>query len=193
MSVEQIQLTPAGRFRAADGRPQDAGTWQIDDAIAARVVARVNARTNPIVIDYDHQTLKTDQNGQPAPAAGWIRRVEWIPGHGLFGLVDWTDRARAAIDAGEYRFVSPVLSYDRTTGEVRDLLMAAITNVPAIDGMAEIRAPRVYGPEPGGQVAALSAAALARIDAQALTAAEIAICEQLQMDPADYLNARKAR
>ncbi|WP_323944473.1 phage protease [Aeromonas hydrophila] len=47
-----FQLLPVGPFMARDGRPFDmaSGYWQ------------------DILIDYDHQTLKTDQNGQPAPA-----------------------------------------------------------------------------------------------------------------------------
>lgn len=194
MNITQIQLTPSGRFRATDGRPSDAPSWYIDAAIAQGLVSRVNGRTNPSVIDYEHQTLKADRNGQPAPAAGWIERIEWIPGKGVFGQVRWTQRARAAIEAGEYRYISPVLSYDKTTGQVRDLLMAAVTNVPAIDGMAAIADPYVYGPaEPNRAqaVAALSSEALAQIDAQTLTAAEIAICEQLQIEPSEFLRARE--
>lgn len=137
----EIQLTPAGLFRARDGRPHDVPAWRIDAAIAARLIARVAARANPLVIDYEHQTLAAEQNGQPAPAAGWFKRLEWREGQGLFAVdVEWTEKAAQMIAAKEYRFISPVLSYDKRTGEVLDLHMAALTNYPAVDGMADLAA-----------------------------------------------------
>ncbi|WP_240039221.1 phage protease [Aeromonas hydrophila] len=42
--------------------------WQLDGQIAAALIARGKALGQDILIDYDHQTLKTDQNVQPAPA-----------------------------------------------------------------------------------------------------------------------------
>ncbi|MYM80543.1 hypothetical protein GTP44_01030 [Duganella sp. FT50W] len=132
----EIQLTPVGEFRAADGRPKEVPAWRIDAAIAARVIALAAQRTNPCVIDYEHQTLLTKTNGQPAPAAGWFKTLEWRDDAGLFGVnVDWTPRAKEMIAAGEYKYISPVFQYDETTGEVLQVLMAAITNNPAIDGM----------------------------------------------------------
>ncbi|AGM44225.1 hypothetical protein G9455_11090 [Aeromonas hydrophila] len=64
------QLLPVGPFKAHDGRPVDmaSGHWQLDWQIAAALIARGKALGQDILIDYDHQTLKTDQNGQPAPA-----------------------------------------------------------------------------------------------------------------------------
>ncbi|MGU3295841.1 phage protease [Aeromonas hydrophila] len=63
-------LLPVGPFKARDGRPFDvaSGHWQLDGQIAAALIARGKALGQDILIDYDHQTLKTDQNGQPAPA-----------------------------------------------------------------------------------------------------------------------------
>lgn len=140
-ATAEIQLTPAGSFRARDGRPQNLPGWTIDAAIAARVIARFNARANRSVIDYEHQTLKTETNGQPAPAAGWFTGLAWREGQGLYATgVEWTDKARAMIEAGEYQYISPVFAYDPRTGEVTDVLMAAVTNYPAIDGMDELTA-----------------------------------------------------
>lgn len=137
----EIQLLPAGLFRAKDGRPRDVPAWRMDAAIAARLIERVAARANPLVIDYEHQTLAAEQNGQPAPAAGWFKRLEWREGQGLFAVdVEWTEKAAQMIAAKEYRFISPVLSYDKRTGEVLDLHMAALTNYPGIDGMAGLTA-----------------------------------------------------
>ncbi|HQU77994.1 MAG TPA: phage protease [Azonexus sp.] len=141
-SGQAVQLLPAGVFRAADGsgRPADAPHWKIDAAGAARLIARVAARANPLVIDYEHQTLYTEKNGQPAPAAGWFAgsALEWRDGAGLFASVDWTPVAAGRIADGEYRYISPVFEYDRATGEVVDLRMAALTNNPGLHGMAAV-------------------------------------------------------
>lgn len=131
----QIQLTPAGEFRPSDGREMKVDAWRIDQAIATRVIDRFRSRANPAVIDYEHQTLHKETNGQPAPAAAWIHDLEWRDGVGLFATAELTARLRQAINDGEYKFVSPVFSYDRQTGAVLDLQMAAVTNNPAIDGM----------------------------------------------------------
>lgn len=134
-----IQLTPAGVFGARDGRPGGKlPGWKIDAAIAEKVIARAAARKTPFVIDYEHQTLYAEKNGKPAPAAGWFNgaNVTWIEGKGLVAAgVDWTAKAKAMIDADEYKFISPVFSFDKRTGEVLQLEMVALTNTPAVDGM----------------------------------------------------------
>lgn len=135
----EIQLLPAGEFRAVDGRPHDVPAWRIDAAIAAGVIAAAAARVNPLVVDYEHQTLLSEKNGQPAPAAGWFKQLEWREGSGLFATgVQWTPKAAAAIGDGEYRFISPVFEYDQTSGAVTELRMAALTNTPGLDGMAAV-------------------------------------------------------
>lgn len=136
-----IQLTPAGLFKARDGRPQNLPGWKIDAAIAARVIERAAARKTPFVIDYEHQTLNAEKNGQSAPAAGWFKDLEWRDGKGLHATgIEWTAKAKAHIDGGEYKFISPVFSFDKRTGEVLRLEMAALTNYPALDGMDAVAA-----------------------------------------------------
>lgn len=137
----EIQLTPAGTFKARDGRPVGIAGWVMDAAAAARVIARAALRKTPFVIDYEHQTLASEKNGLPAPAAGWFSKLEWRDGDGLYATgVEWTAKAKAHIDAGEYKFISPVLSYDKTTGAVLQMEMAALTNNPALDGMNAVAA-----------------------------------------------------
>lgn len=144
-----LQVTPVGAFGPNDGRA-DAGPWRIDAASAQAVIARFNARVPPPVIDYEHQTLHREKNGQPAPAAGWMRELRWIEGQGLYAVAELTERARAQIKAGEYRYFSPVFEYDPDTGTVLAVHMGALTNTPAISGM-----------QPLSLVAAASAAFLA--------------------------------
>lgn len=131
----EMQLTPAGEFRPNDGREMLVPAWYIDAAVAERVIARFNAKKTPPVVDYEHQTLHKETNGQPAPAAAWMRALQWREGSGLWAITEPTPRAAAAIDAKEYRYVSPVFRFDEETGEVLTIEMAAITNTPAIDDM----------------------------------------------------------
>lgn len=140
---QAVQLLPAGVFRAGDGsgRPADAPHWKLDGAIAARLIARVAARANPLVIDYEHQTLYAEKNGQKAPAAGWFsgKSLQWRDGAGLFAVdPEWTPAAAGHIASREYRYLSPVFEYDRASGEVLDLRMAALTNNPGLSGMAAV-------------------------------------------------------
>lgn len=136
----ELQLTPAGEFRGIDGRPADAKSWYIDAEIAARVIAFNSSRETKLVIDYEHQTLHKEKNGQPAPAAGRFSGSDlfWREGEGLFAKADLTQRAKDYIAADEYMYLSPVFYYRKGTGEILGLHSAALTNTPNIDGMAEL-------------------------------------------------------
>ncbi|MEY2689725.1 MAG: hypothetical protein RL375_3924 [Pseudomonadota bacterium] len=133
----QAQLLPAGQFSARDGRPGPGKSWSVTDERGVALAAAMNhvVASTPIVIDYEHQTLHKEKNGQPAPAAGWIKSVTWLSGKGLVSDVEWTDKARAAINAGEYRYISPVITWDRDSGAVTGVHLAALTNYPALLGM----------------------------------------------------------
>nr|WP_274450243.1 phage protease [Aeromonas caviae] len=137
------QLLPVGPFKARDGRPFDVpgGHWLLDKTIATTLINRAKALGQDILIDYDHQTLKVDQNGQPAPAAGWYNadEIEWREGQGLFIKPRWTERAAALVAAREYRFLSAVFPYD-AQGRPLELRMTAITNDPGVVGMQALAA-----------------------------------------------------
>lgn len=137
----EIQLFPAGQFAALDGRPAtleglSLTHWRLTARDAQALVADWQSRATPLVVDYEHQTQLSAQNGRPAPAAGWITALDWREGAGLFATVDWTDKARAHIRAREYRYISPVFCFDPQSGAVLRLICAALTNHPALDGMA---------------------------------------------------------
>lgn len=136
------QLLPAGLFRAVDGRPFDVpgNHWFIDADVAAHLIALANQRTNDLVIDYEHQTLKAEENGEPAPASGWFKTMEWREGSGLWIKPKWTPRATDFIKNGEYKYLSAVFPYDPTTGKPLRLHSAALVNRPGIDGMQAVEA-----------------------------------------------------
>ncbi len=136
------QLLPAGQFRAVDGRPFDVpgNHWFIDADVAANLIALANQRTNDLVIDYEHQTLKAEENGEPAPASGWFKTMEWREGSGLWIKPQWTPRATDFIKNGEYKYLSAVFPYDATTGKPLRLHSAALVNRPGIDGLQAVEA-----------------------------------------------------
>ena len=140
----RIQLFPMGEFSARDGRPGTlkgvkAKAWTLTFDDAAAVIARWRQRETPLVVDYEHQTINAAENGKPAPAAGWIESLE-AGTDGLYATVKWTDAARAFIQADEYRYISPVFTFDPETGAVLELKSAALTNYPALDGMDAVTA-----------------------------------------------------
>lgn len=135
-------LLPAGRFKAIDGRPFDVpgGHWYLDEAIARRLIERAQSAVNDLVIDYEHQTLNSEKNGQPAPAAGWFKsEMEWRDS-GLWIRPTWTSRAREHIKNDEYRFLSAVFPYDPKTGEPLYLHSAALVNRAGLDGLETVAA-----------------------------------------------------
>lgn len=134
-NIITLQVTPAGQFKPRDGREMKVPSWNINTALATAVVQRFAAKKTPPVVDYEHQTLWKEENGQPAPAAGFFRSLEWREGEGLFAQVELTARAKQYIADGEYRYFSPVFMFDPVTGDVLDVQMGALTNNPAIDGM----------------------------------------------------------
>lgn len=169
----EAQLLPAGSFAARDGRPGLGRSWHVNDAQGRRLAADINAvaEKTPIVIDYEHQTLRAEANGQPAPAAGWITRVEWRAGQGLFAAVNWTDAAKARIASGEYRYISPVITADEA-GTVVGMHLAALVNHPALLGMEPVvaqLAARFNQPEPTESSMALLAALIALLGLPATT------------------------
>ena len=122
----EILLMPAGEIptRPHDGR----APWRNPDADA--VVAATRQLGADLPVDYEHQTDHAAENGQAAPAAGWIKRVFARAG-AVWGDVEWTGRAKAHIEAREYRFISPTFVYHRQTRVVQRIDRAALTNNPA--------------------------------------------------------------
>lgn len=149
-SGSRLQILPAGQFRAADGRPADAPHWELPDSAAAALVAQLNSRAVRLMVDYEHQTLLSADNGRPNPAAGWLSNFVWEAGRGLFADVQWTAAAKQMIEQGEYRYLSPVFNY-APSGAVLSLLPPALTNTPALDVLDPVAlsaAARLLNPNP---------------------------------------------
>ena len=141
----RMRVIPDGHFDAVDGRPGNmegvkAKTWFLDSAAASAVSAAFKAGGVKLPIDYEHQTLNAAKNGQPAPAAGWITALEYLPGVGMLAHVSWTAAGRAHLEGEEYLYISPILIFDADTGMVLGLHSVALTNKPALGALGAITA-----------------------------------------------------
>ncbi|HJU10758.1 MAG TPA: phage protease [Candidatus Binataceae bacterium] len=123
---EWIELIPAGKFSAADGR------GPFENADPDSVVAASLAKMPPVglVLDYDHSTDLAAPEGRPAPAAGWLKQFK-VDNGAIFARVEWTIDAAEAIKARKYRYVSPVFEHSKD-GKIERILRAALTNNPAL-------------------------------------------------------------
>ena len=132
----EAHLLPPGPFRAVDGRPNDCEAWRLDISIAQSLVARMRARSNDTLIDFEHQSLRSEFNGKRVEAAGWFRDMEWRDGKGLYAVnIQWVGDTATLIAEKKLRYVSAVFFYTPSTGEVTEILSVALTNSPAIDGL----------------------------------------------------------
>lgn len=129
---EWIQLMPIGP--AVDGRDGRAWTMSDPDAVVA-------ASELPMVLDWEHATEIKAPQGEPAPAAGWIKELSVVRveaagagrAPGIWARVEWTPRGASSVRDHEYRYVSPVFQFEKGTTEVLRLLNAALTNRPNLD------------------------------------------------------------
>jgi len=142
---EWVMLIPAGEFSGRDGR----GRFRLANAACVIAATEALGLTAGVPIDYDHATDFAARKGRPAPAAGWIRKLEERDG-ALWGCVDWTPYGAKAITSREYRYISPVFQYS-PDGAVTRLLRAGLTNNPNLYLIAiSARAAAVAAPRPEG-------------------------------------------
>ena len=138
----RILLSPWGEVRSSTG------SFVMDDAAASAVIAAFEAHGTDVPIDYEHQTLGgaySSPTGQ-APAAGWIKRIFAVRPQdaaqgerpGLWAEVEWTAESARQLVARQYRYLSPVALVRKSDRRVVALHSAALTNKPAIVGMAPV-------------------------------------------------------
>lgn len=148
--VSEWLLIPFGLVRL--DRPVAGDDFEFTRAHAEALRAWFHALGRKLAIDYEHQSFG-DLNTRPdglRPAAGWIGGLE-VRDDGLWAVdVTWTERARELLRAGEYRYFSPVIYWsDESRGGVAGLGPVALTNDPAMRGVAALAAARGAPPEIG--------------------------------------------
>ncbi|MEG2173137.1 MAG: phage protease [Desulfovibrionaceae bacterium] len=121
---EWIHVMPAGIFHGRDGR----GPYNLVDAQSVANASMAAAMPRGIPMDYEHQLENSPQNGQPAPASGWITSLQ-VRTDGIWARVEWTRKAAEHVEAREYRYVSPVF-YHAADGTISSIESVALTNLP---------------------------------------------------------------
>lgn len=133
-------------------RPVSGDSFVFTQRHAASAVAWFRRMSRRLAIDYEHQSfgrINTRADGL-RPAAGWIGGLE-VRDDGLWAVdVSWTERARALLASGEYRYFSPVIYWtDEDYTDVAALGPVALTNDPAMHGVPALAANRQAAAEPG--------------------------------------------
>ncbi|WP_375263779.1 phage protease [Palleronia sp.] len=121
---EWVHLLPPGVIEARDGRTFDATD-------SATIVAAFSAGGIDLPVDYEHQNdaPKGRVSGR-VPPAGWITELKQRS-NGLWGRVEWTERARILIAARKHRFLSPTIITEKGSGRIVRLKSAAlVTTLP---------------------------------------------------------------
>lgn len=127
---DEVELISApdpstGKVQGRDGR-----AWLFDVQAQGAVLDGFRQGGIDLPIDWEHATQYRAPNGQAAPAAAWIERLDIRDGGSLWGRVKWTPRASDQVANREYRFLSPVFDYDPATGRILRLVSAGLVNKP---------------------------------------------------------------
>ena len=83
--------------------------------------------TDEILVDAEHQSEK----GCTTEAKGWLSKLNFVPGKGLFGSIKWTDIGRKLVENRVFRWLSPSWLIDKVTREPVAMTSVALTNKPS--------------------------------------------------------------
>jgi len=119
---EWVHLIPGGTFLGRDGR----GPYNLDKDAVLSAWDRHGA---DLPVDYEHQSIDAARKQGDVPAAGWIKALD-VRTDGLWAQVEWTDRASTLLTNREYRYLSPVFSFDPRDGRIVRLDGAGLTHYP---------------------------------------------------------------
>lgn len=137
-AIDLVQLADGTRKPPSEFKILGAGTTNttkgpvVMNAAAGRsVLAKLaDLGRDRLNFDYGHAQLGFVQSYEAARSAGWFS-VE-VRGDELWATnVEWTPTAARALSDREFRYFSPALMLDAKSGEVRELINIALTNIPA--------------------------------------------------------------
>lgn len=119
---ERVELVPAGEVKGRDGR-----RWVNDNPLS--ILERFALQGTDLPVDIEHSTELRAPKGEPAPAAGWVYRMEVVNG-AVWGAINWNESGRNLVGGRQYRYLSPVILYNPGTGSIAGLASVALTNRP---------------------------------------------------------------
>ncbi len=136
--TSDIVVSPAGKVTSTNG------TFVMDAAAWREIEKAYRQRNIQLPVDYEHQTVP-GMNARAdglAPRAGSIKALRFEEGAGLIATVEWTQKAREMIRAGEYKYPSPVVLIRKSDQRAVELVSVGLTNDPAIFGIGALAATR---------------------------------------------------
>jgi hypothetical protein len=186
VTTEWIELIPAGRFSAVDGR----GPFKNDapERVIAASIGKMPAAG--LVVDYEHATDLAAPAGLPAPAAGWIKQFK-VAGGAIFARVEWTADAAEMLRGKLYRYISPVFEHGND-GRIERILRAALTNNPALINLPALAASKQI--MSGRPIAFGAGILLGRsTNTMQLTEVELMVCRTTGCTPEEFASAKLRR
>lgn len=121
---EWVELLPGGQIiTGRDGR-----TWINDQPEI--ILQAFHADGKDLPIDWEHSTELRAPNGEPAPAAAWIKELQLRDGGSIWGRVEWTPKGIESIANREYRYLSPVFRYEIDSRRIFRFTSCGLTNQP---------------------------------------------------------------
>ncbi|MDE1465616.1 phage protease [Spartinivicinus poritis] len=119
-----VQLIPAG----VDVVGRDGRTWINDNPQA--IVRAFNSSGVELPIDIEHASEHKAPKGEPAPAVAWVKQLEAREGGSIWGLVAWNREGDTLVTSKQYRYLSPVFTYETDSRRILRLSSAGLTNQP---------------------------------------------------------------
>jgi phage I-like protein len=133
----EIRVPPTEfRLFAAGETETEKGKYLFDDVAAASVMEAYGRRKVDLTMDYEHQAMADPPIEAPASCSRWVPQIR--NGELWATEVKWTPRAYGYLANGEYRYFSPAFAYEKDSGRVTEVLNVALTNIPAMRGIAPL-------------------------------------------------------
>ena len=127
---EWVRFLAPGVNRARDGRVFNVA----DPAEVVRLSTEYKGAID-LLVDFEHQFDRSRDNGQPAPAAAWIKQLAATGPDGTPGIwaqIDWLPGTVELIRKRQYRYLSAAVAHDDKNNVVL-VPRASLTNQPAMD------------------------------------------------------------
>jgi len=119
---EWVKLIPAGLVIGRDGR-----AW--NNSKPSSIVLNFQKLGRDLPVDIEHSSEIKAPKGEPAPAVGWVRELLVEAGE-IWGRVEWNSEGKTQVEGRAYRYLSPVIVYEPSSGTIAGVISVGLTNQP---------------------------------------------------------------
>ncbi|WP_321367601.1 phage protease [uncultured Desulfuromusa sp.] len=122
---KRIVLIPAGAI--IEGR--DGRCWKNDNP--QKIIDYLAAANRDLVLDFEHSTEIKAPAGEQAPAAAWLSDFALDENGAVTAAVNsWTPEGEKLVSEKSYRYISPVILYEKDTMQIVGISSVGLTNRP---------------------------------------------------------------